>query len=104
MNEVQLFEQKYLAIFQKLAEFKKQQELMKKQESEFKEMLEKAMDDYGIDSINNEYLTISRVKGSTTTSIDLKALEKKEPKLYGELIEDYPKVTTRKPYVKFTVK
>lgn len=104
MNEVQLFEQKNLAIFQKLAEFKKQQALMKKQEEDLKSQLEKSMDEYGVKSFKNEYITISRVEGSTSTSIDLKQLEEKEPKLYGELLEDYPKTTTRKPYVKFLVK
>lgn len=66
--------------------------------------LEKAMDDYGIKSIDNHLLKITRVEASNSTSIDLKKLQEKEPKLYGELLEDYPKVTNRKAYVKFTVK
>ena len=28
----------------------------------------------------------------------------KEPKLYGELLEDYPKTSVRKAHVKFVVK
>lgn len=61
------------------------------------------MDAYDIKSIDNQYIKITRVNGSTSTSIDLKALEKEEPELYAELLKDYPKVTNRKPYLTFKV-
>jgi pantothenate kinase-related protein Tda10 len=103
-NDLQIFEQSNLAIFQKLAEFKKAQEQMKSQEEELKAQIEKAMEEYCVKSFKNEYITISYVEGSTSESIDLKELEKKEPELYKDLLGDYPKITTRKPYVKFLVK
>ena len=37
-------------------------------------------------------------------SIDLKALEKKEPELYAELLADYPKETVKKDSVRILVK
>ena len=103
-NELQVFEQANLAVFKRLHDFKKQQELMKKQEEDLKAELLKSMEEYGIKSFKNEYITISYVEGSTSVSIDLKTLEKKEPELYKDLLEDYPKVTNRKAYVKFVVK
>ncbi|WFD12241.1 MULTISPECIES: hypothetical protein [Clostridia] len=103
-NEVQVFEQQHMQVFQQLADITKQKKLIEDQEKKVKADLEKAMDAYGIKSIDNRFLKITRVNGSTSTSIDLKALEKKEPKLYAELLEDYPKVTNRKAYLTFKVK
>jgi hypothetical protein len=104
MNEVQAFENKYLALMAEIATLHKQEKELAAKNKELKADLEKAMDEYNIKSIDNEFLKITRVEASSSTSIDLKALQKKEPALYGELLEDYPKVTNRKAYVKFTVK
>lgn len=103
-NEVQVFEQQHMQVFQQLADITKQKKLIEDQEKKVKADLEKAMDTYGIKSIDNRFLKITKVNGSTSTSIDLKALEKEEPKLYAELLEDYPKVTNRKAYLTFKVK
>ena len=62
------------------------------------------MDEYGIVSFKNDYVTISLVKGSTTVSIDLKTLEKNEPQLYKDLLKDYPKETVKKDSVRILVK
>lgn len=103
-NEVQVFEQQHMQVFKQLADITKAKKQIEDQEKKVKEQLEKAMDEYDIKSIDNQYLKITRVNGSTSTSIDLKALEKEEPKLYSELLEDYPKVTTKKSYLTFKVK
>jgi len=103
-NELTVFENKYMAVMANIALLEKQvKEITEKQKS-LKAELEAAMDEYNIKSIDNEYLKITRVAESTSTSIDLKALQKKEQALYRELLEDYPKVTVRKAYVKITVK
>lgn len=39
-----------------------------------------------------------------TLTIDLKTFKESEPDLYDEIIYDYPKVTERKAYLKFTIK
>lgn len=103
-NQVQIFEQQQMQVFKNLSDVTKQKKLLEEQEKNFKEQLEKAMDEHGIKSIDNQYIKITRVDGSTSTSIDLKELSKNEPKLYGELLEDYPKVSVRKPSIRFTVK
>lgn len=103
-NEVALFEQHNLEVFQRLAEFKKTKEQMERVEEKLKAELEKSMQDYGIKSFKNDLITISYVEASTSESIDLKAFKEKEPKLYDELLGDYRKVTNRKPYVKIVVK
>lgn len=103
-NEVELFEKNNMVVFQRLAEFKKAQDEMKKQEEKLKADLEKSMQEYGIKSFKNDYVTLSYVEASTSESIDLKAMQEKEPKLYDELLADYKKVTSKKAYVRITVK
>lgn len=103
-NEVQVFEQASMIIFQKLAEFKKAKEELEQQETKLKADLEKAMQEHGIKSFSNDYVTLSFVEASSSESIDLKAMQKKEPKLYEELLADYKKVTNKKAYVRITVK
>lgn len=103
-NEVQVFEQQNLVAFQKLAEFKKVKEAMEQQEAKIKADLEKAMQEHGIKSFSNDYVTLSFIEASSSESIDLKAFKEKEPKLYDELLADYKKVTNKKAYVRITVK
>lgn len=103
-NELVKFEEKYVEKFNQLSELKKQKDALEKIEKSVKEELERAMDEFGIKSVKTDKITISRVEESVTTSIDLKALEQEEPDCYKGLLEDYPKVTTKKAYVKFTVK
>lgn len=103
-NGLTVFEQQNLVIFQKLSEFKKAKEAMEQQEAKMKANLEKAMQEHGIKSFSNDYVTLSFVEASTSESIDLKAMQKKEPKLYEELLADYRKVTNKKAYVRITVK
>jgi len=100
------FTQTNLVVFQQLSAFKKQKELMEKQEQELKDYLVKAMDEAGIKSIKNDYITISYVaEGKSSVSIDTKKLKEQEPELYDELLRDYPKTNAgAKAYVKFTVK
>lgn len=103
-TQIQVFENQHMQVFQQLAQVTKTKKQLEEQEKNFKEQLEKAMDEHGIKSIDNQYLKITRVGESSSTSIDLKALEKEEPKLYAELLEDYPKVTNKKAYLTFKVK
>lgn len=103
-NELQVFEKNNMVIFQRLAEFKKAKDEMEKLEAKLKADLEKSMQDYGIKSFKNDYVTLSFVEASTSETIDLKAMQEKEPQLYDELLADYRKVTNKKAYVRITVK
>ncbi len=103
-DEVVLFEKNHLQVFQNLANLTSQKKTLEDQEKQVKEQLEKLMDEYDIKSIDNEFLKITRVAASSSISIDLKELEKKEPDLHKELLEDYPKVTNKKAYLTFKVK
>lgn len=103
-TDVNTFENQNLALMANLALLEKQKKTMDEQIKQIKTGLEDAMDQYDIKSIDNEYLKITRVAASSSKSIDLKALAEKEPKLHGELLEDYPKVTEKRAAIRFTVK
>lgn len=103
-QELQVFESQYLASMSSLAAALLQKKALEEQEKKLKAQLEKVMDENGIKSVENQFLKITRVAGSSSTSIDLKQLESEEPELFKELLSDYPKTTTRKASVRFDVK
>ena len=103
-NNLTLFESKALTYMKNLSELKKEQDRLAELEKTARSQLQSVLDEYGITQFKNDYVTISLVKGSTTTSIDLKALEKKEPELYADLLKDYPKETVKKDSIRILVK
>lgn len=52
----------------------------------------------------NDYVSVTYSKPSKSVSIDLKELEKKEPDLYSDLLNDYQKVTERKGSYRYSFK
>lgn len=103
-NNLTLFESKALTYMKNLSELKKEQDRLAELEKTARSQLQSVLDEYGITQFKNDYVTISLVKGSTTTSIDLKSLEKKEPELYADLLKDYPKETVKKDSIRILVK
>lgn len=103
-NELQVFEEKSLVLAKGLKDLKVKKERLEKEEKELKATLEKLFEEYGLKSFKNDYFSITRVAESESKSIDLKDMEKKEPELYAELLEDYPKITKKKGYIRISVK
>ena len=103
-NEITNFENQNIAIMANYAMLDQQLKQAKAKHDEMKAKLEAAMDEHGIKTIDNEYLKITRVEPSESTSVDLKAMQKAKPVEYAELLEDYPKVTKRKASIRITVK
>lgn len=103
-NNVQLFIDKNITVFKNLSKLKKAIKDLQDKESKYKEDLEYQMDKYDVDSLDNEYIKVSRVKESSSLTVDLKKFEKLEPDEYASLLNDYPKQTNRKGYIKFTIK
>ncbi len=105
-SELKVFEEQYLSVMQNLSKMTKERKKLEDQEKKVKDELGKVMDEYGIKSIDNQFLKITRVAASEgKTTIDVDAMEKEEPKLFEELLADYPKVTgVRKASIRFDVK
>lgn len=102
--EITQFENTNLVYFKQLGELTKQKKLLEKQEKEVKVQIQKSMEEYNVQSIDNEHIKISYVVSKPSVSIDLKQLEKKENELYEGLLKDYPKKSQKAPYLKFTVR
>lgn len=105
-KEIALFEGQYMAAFKNLQAAIKAKKKLEKDEENLKKQIQAAMDEFGIKSIDNEFVRITRVAaGTDKTVVDLEAFAKAEPKNYGELLEDYPKTVKGKAgYVKFEAK
>ena len=103
-NELVLFEQKSLAVMQELRKIKEEKERLEKIDADLRSKLQVVMDEYGVTNFKNDYVTISNVAPTESVTVDLKKLKENEPECYEGLIEDYPKVTKRKGYVKILVK
>lgn len=52
----------------------------------------------------DDNITISYYPPTTSVSIDMTALKKKEPELYEELRNDYKKTSNSKAYYKYAIK
>lgn len=125
-KELQLFEEKYIAVFKEMAAITAQKKELEKGEKKIKEELLEQFEKYAIDKLENDYIKITYVKGSETKTLDIEKfkemepdnyydflndfykkefdvdqLKAKDPELYDELFEDYPKVSKRKGYLKF---
>lgn len=103
-NNVVLFEQKSLDVMRTLSELNAEKKRLDELEKHLRDELNKTMTEYGVTKFENDYVTITAVAPSESVSVDLKALEKAEPECYKGLLEDYPKVTKKKSYVRITVK
>lgn len=105
-NEVELFNEKYLAVFKQLSELSIAKKKIMEKEKEIKEQMKSAMEEYNIKSIDNEYIRISYVaQGKPSVKLDLKSFEKEESVLYNQLLNKYPKhVKARSSYISFRVK
>lgn len=105
-NEIEAFNSQYLIMMQNLSNLGKQKKQLESEEKKIKNVLKKCFDEYGIKSIDNEFIKITRVKGSEDSkTIDLKEFEKSEPETYADILEDYPKLVKGKSStIRFDVK
>src|SRR5699024_9251309 len=100
MSNVTSFENKYLAVMAEIQALTKQEKEYAAKVKDLKVGLEKAMDEHNIKSIDNEFLKITRVAPSESTSIDLKAMKEKEPEQHEELFEYFLKVKKKNLYLR----
>lgn len=105
-EELQVFNEKYLPAMKDLQHVVKMRKNLEEQEKDLKAKLEPVMDKYGIKSIDNDYVKITRIEANPgRQTIDLERMKKEEPGTYEDLLKDYPKTTgKRKAYVRFDTK
>lgn len=103
-NELERFNEQALSVMKNIAHFAKRKSEIEAKDKALRDELLKLCEEYGVESVDNEFVKISYVKGSESVSVDLKQLQSKEPDLYSELLEDYPKKSVRKPYMRIVAK
>lgn len=105
-NEVVAFNSQYLSMMENLSNLSKQKKRLEDEEKKIKNVLKQCFDEYGIKSLDNEFIKITRVKGSEdSVTIDLKEFENNEPETYADILADYPKtVKGKSSSIRFDVK
>jgi hypothetical protein len=103
-NELVAFEKSQAIAIAKIVEYNKLKAELEAKEKEFRNQLEKAMDEYGIKSFSNDLISITRIEEKTSETINVKELEEKAPATFKKLIEKYKKITHTKAYVRISVK
>lgn len=87
-------------VAEEIANLEKAFKELEAKEKEMKAKLMEIMEENDIKKIENDFITISRVPGSTTEKLDTKALKEECPDIY----DAYVKMSARAGYVKITVK
>ena len=105
-KEIKAFEDQYMTIFRQLADITLARKKWEDEEKKAKATIQKIMDEYGIKSIDNMVMKITRIApGEDKLTVDLDAFAKAEPEEYADLVKDYPKTVKGKAgYVRFDVK
>lgn len=77
-----------------------QKKQIEAQEKDMKEQLQKVMEAYAIDKIDNDILKINYIKASTKFSVDSKQLKEDYPNIYEECL----KTSNVKAHIKVEIK
>lgn len=72
-------------------------------EAEIKAINEEILNSDDID-LENDQIKISIIPESSYKTLDMNKVKNKEPELYKELLDVYPKEVSRKAYVKVKIK
>lgn len=72
-------------------------------EAEIKAINEEILNSDDID-LENDHIKVSIIPESSYKTLDMNKVKNKEPELYKELLDVYPKEVSRKAYVKVKIK
>ena len=102
--ENEIFEQKYMAVMQQYdnleTTIKELTELKDKARAELQEAMEK----YNVRTIDNEFMKITLVSPSVSTTIDTTTLRATKPELYDLLVKRFTKRIERKASLRVKIK
>lgn len=105
-NNLQVFEKKYMMAFVSLRDLKVQLKEAEEKEKQIKELIKDGMDEFGIDSIDNEYVRINRIPAYPgKPKLDEKAWRAEDPDSYNEIFNKYNKMSgSKKSYITINIK
>lgn len=89
---------------QRLVWLTKQIDELSAEKKELTAKILQGMQQDGSEKVSTPFLTISRTKPSSVTTLDIKSLDADDEKLYEQLVEKYPKVTTKAEGIRIILK
>lgn len=93
MNAVQKFENKHMMAFIELQQITKQQKELKARDAEIRAILSKGMEEYGIESIDNEFVKINYIQPTAgSLKLDEKSWKAEDPDGYRKVFQKYNKM------------
>lgn len=106
MDNELLFQKKNMMAFIELQQVTKARKEAEAREKEIKEQLVKGMDEFGLVSIDNEYVRISYVRPTEgSPKLDEKTWKAEDPEGYHEVFNKYNKMSGgKKGYVRVDLK
>ena len=104
MSNELVFAERYLETFKRYSELEQTIKELTKTQKDVRIELLNAMRDYNIVSVDNDFIQLSRVAPSYSTTINTERLRLQEPDIYDELIEKYPKTTEKAEHIRVKVK
>ena len=94
------FENNAITIIKVIADISNQKKELENQDKLMREQLEATMDKYGVKKFENDLISITYIEPSTSTSIDTAKIKK----LYPDIASECSKTSSKKGYVRITVK
>lgn len=99
-TDLALFQNKAMMVMQSIVNINHQKKILEDRDKAVREELQKAMDEFGIKSFENDLLKVTYVEPTTRTTIDSARLKKELP----AVAEKYSKVSQVKGSVRIEVK
>ena len=104
MEKLQKFNSEAMIIMKDIAGIAQTRKTLEQHDKELRATLLKLCEKYGVKTIDNDFVKITKVDGSESVNVDLKKLQKMDGELYADLLEEYPKITKRKAYMRIVPK
>ena len=99
-----VFNHNYMATMQRYADLEQTIKELEETKKEVRKELKSAMEFYNVRTIDNDIVRITVVPPTESVTINTKALRIDRPEVYEELIEAYPKRTSKDSYLRVTIK
>ena len=99
-GDLALFQNKAMVVMQTIVNLNQQKKILEDRDKAVRQELQKAMDEFGIKSFENDLLKVTYVEPTTRTTIDSTRLKKELP----AVAEKYSKVSQVKGSVRIEVK
>lgn len=106
MNAIEKYEARYMMAMIELRDIETQKKALESRDKEIRSMLTEGMEEYGIESIDNDYVKITYINPTPgTPKLDEKTWRAEDPEGFNKVFSMYNKMSGgKKGYVRITTK